>query len=51
MGREFEAERKKWPLTRFFVTAALFHAPKLRSNRNQDQTLRFVFNTQIIMII
>jgi len=26
MGREFEAERKKWPLTRFFVTAALFHA-------------------------
>ena len=29
MGREFEAERKKF--TRFFVTAVLFHT------RNKDQ--------------
>jgi hypothetical protein len=28
MGRGFEAERKKWPSTRFFVTAALFHTRK-----------------------
>jgi len=25
MGREFEDERKNWPSTRFFVTAAFFH--------------------------
>jgi hypothetical protein len=25
MGQGFEAEEKKWPWTRFFVTAALFH--------------------------
>ena len=45
MGREYEAERKIWPSTRFFVTAALF------INHNQAQTLRFVFNPRIIMII
>jgi hypothetical protein len=30
-------KEKKWPSTRFFVTA--FSYTKLRSNRNQDQTL------------
>ena len=45
MGREFEAERKHWPSTSFLVTAALFHV-KLMSNRNQVQTLRFVFNPE-----
>ena len=51
MGREFEVERKNWPSTRFFVRAALFHTGNVRSNRNQAQRLRFVFNPRIIMII
>ena len=44
MGRGFGIERKKWPSTRFLVTAALL----LRSNRIQVQTLRFVFSRRII---
>jgi hypothetical protein len=43
MGRGFKAERKKWPSTRFFVTAALFHT------RNKVQTLRFAFSRRIII--
>ena len=43
MGRGYKAERKKWPSTRFFVTAALFHT------RNKVQTLRFAFSRRIII--
>ena len=40
MGREFVADRKNWPSSRFFVTA--FSYTKLESNPNQVQTLRFL---------
>ena len=48
MGREFVADRKNWPSSRFFVTA--FSYTKLESNPNQVQTLRFLFNSRIIYI-
>ena len=49
MGREFEVERKKVAIDSFLCHSSAFSYTKLRSNRNQAQTLRFVFNPRIII--
>jgi hypothetical protein len=43
MGREFEAERKKLAINSFLCHSSAFSYTKIRSNRNQVQTLRFVY--------
>jgi hypothetical protein len=51
MRQEFEAERKQLAIYSFLCHSSAFSYTKLRSNRNQAQALRFVFNPRIIMII
>ena len=51
MGPEFEAERKKLAIDSFLCHSSAFSYTKLRSNRNQAQKLRFVFNPRFFMIL